>query len=143
MTTTISIATAAKPRTPRTAKGLILSGAQGKRARRDGRHETFEKAPTRRPVPVVYYDVLHSLHSDVDGFDYDVFGDTRFNRLGSRVWTSESSAFKVGPAKPRPIKRTEQRRLYQYKEAKLPTHDEAGRPIVYKTDDVWDHRCGH
>lgn len=144
MTAFVSIAS--KPRSKRTAKGLILTGADGKHARHDGRHDEYETEHTRRPALDAGTVIAESFDGDLV-FDawggYDPFGDTRSNRLGSNVWTSESSGFVCSiperrkvqkPKKPAPVK------VVAPVGPELPTHDEAGRPIVYKTDDAWSYR---
>lgn len=137
MTQIISIA---KPLSQRTAKGLILSGADGKKARRDGRHPEVEKDywGPRRPLLDTGTAIVDSLDGGLlDGWgNYDPYWDTRSNRLKG-VWTSESSGFGLQPAQPRKVSRRDLIKATAARLPELPTHDEQGRPIVYKTDDAW------
>lgn len=141
MTPSISIANR-KPRSKRTAKGLILTGADSKRARRDGRQEQHEKVHANRPAICVGTAIAESLEGDLTYWG-DLSDRSHSRKSRRSVYTSESPNFVC----PRPTKRRRIRSVARSTKPVVPTstepaqYDEAGRPIVYVSDsDAWNLR---
>lgn len=144
MTASISIATS-KPRSKRTAKGIILSGADGKHARHDGRHPEHvdqTESMNRRPILDISDAIMESLEGGL--FTPTVTMRRTQSRAPRRsVYTSESPGFVCpSPTKRRRIRSTaRQTRVATSNTGELPQFDEAGRPIVYVSDgDAWSLR---
>lgn len=131
-------------RNKRTAKGLSLKGAQGKRARRDARGRTtagknldqyrFKVSPSA-PKPTL--DRKQAINEQLDQGQSPAKGSRRRQRqfLSSNVarkdvlYTTESNRFR---AVERAVARLEPRKIA------IPVFDKNGIPIVIiNTDDAW------
>ncbi len=127
MTAFISIAPA-KPRTQRTAKGLNLSGAQGKHARRDGRRIRHEKYDGKKPEPSDSSVIAESLECGLFSSNTTKLTRTPAPRP---AYTIESSGYACKPAK-RGLVTTKMVQCHQQVLDTLrPQYDESGRRIFY------------
>lgn len=139
MTTLISIATT-KPLTKRTAKGIILTGANGKRARRDGRHPEHvgqTEGMCKRPGLDSDTAIAESLEAGLL-----ILPPPAKQRAPRPPRTSESPGFAHRyPTHRRRIRSIARAARVVPEVDELPQFDEAGRPIVYASDgDAWSLR---
>lgn len=136
MTAFISIA--GKPCTKR-SEGLILKGAKSQKYRRDNLHQRIADRSEPKPVLNPSFAIMESL----DGALHDTARSTTRSPNGQSVelvWTSESKSFDRRTARRRRLTRAELLRYIESQQPARPEFDEAGRPIVYKTDDAWNYR---
>ena len=140
MTASISIATP-KPRTQRTAKGLILSGAAGKKARRDGRHPQHyrqtESMTRKATLDITGGIVLNSFDDDF-GVSHEAAPSANDQRSNRAVFTTESPGFAVKP----PTHRRRVRNVRRSQAVSPPECDSDDDHIVVVSDcDAWRLRC--
>lgn len=148
----ISIATdvafAPEPRNKRAAKGLTFRGDHGQHARHDNSaHALPRDISTGRPELDDHSAIADSLYGgELDDWDSYVSFQSRPNPRKS-AFTSQSAGFPVVVPKRHeiePVKVATPKVVTQVLDTGYddkPEFDEAGRPIVYKTDDAWAHRC--
>ncbi|MEO7904810.1 MAG: hypothetical protein ABIR91_03395 [Candidatus Saccharimonadales bacterium] len=128
-----------KPTTKRTANGLILSGAVGKKASKAGNSKRTSSNPKDgKPTLPREHAIGASLHeNDPWTIRQEIF--SRRGPSGRRPYVSESDGFAVALPTRRDVAAADQARQYRVGD---PLVDKFGRRIIHRTPDAWSQRIG-
>lgn len=129
-----------KPPTKRTRKGLILTGADGRHARNDGRTKrlSLRYYDDDKRFPSKEASIVDSLWGHDGSTDIPTPAQRRRNQSGRSTRTNESAGFPFVPAERNDVAAATLARQYRVEDKSV---DEFGRRIVHVSScDAWSLR---